>query len=90
MAITDAKLDRARWDENEMVVSLKELEHLCHLEKLYHESMQAMMFMKIEFQDVYTKFTIEWHLFIAGIANFQEDILMALATYKDVERWYEK
>jgi hypothetical protein len=35
MAITYATLDRAKRDEEEMVVSLKELEHLCHLEKYY-------------------------------------------------------
>jgi hypothetical protein len=35
MAITDATLDRERRDENELVVALKELEYLCHLEKYY-------------------------------------------------------
>jgi hypothetical protein len=28
--------------------------------------------------------------FTVGTINFQEDTLMALVTYKDVERWYEK
>jgi hypothetical protein len=38
MAITDATLDRERRDEKEMVTALKELEHLCHLEKYYQDS----------------------------------------------------
>jgi hypothetical protein len=35
MEITDATLDRAKRDEEELVDALKELEHLCHLEKYY-------------------------------------------------------
>lgn len=38
MAITDAKLDRARRDEKELATALKELEHLNHLEKYYQDS----------------------------------------------------
>jgi hypothetical protein len=86
MAITDAMLDRARRDKKELVFTLKELEHLCHLVKYYQDSMQAMVFLRSEFQDAYTKFTSERYLFIVGIADFQEDTLMALATCKDVER----
>jgi hypothetical protein len=52
--------------------------------------MQATVFLKSEFQYAYAKFTSERNIFIAGIADFQEDTLMALATYKDVEKWYEK
>jgi hypothetical protein len=33
MAITDATLDRKRRYEKELAAALKELEHLCHLEK---------------------------------------------------------
>jgi hypothetical protein len=57
MAITDATLDRARRDEKELVVVLKDLEHLCHLEKYYQDSTQAMVFLRSEFQDAYAKFT---------------------------------
>jgi len=46
--------------------------------------------LRSEFQDSYAKFTNERHLFTAGIADFQYDTLMALATCKDMERWYEK
>jgi hypothetical protein len=90
MAITDATLDRASKDEEELAAALKELEHLRHLEKLYKDSTQAMVFLRSEFQDAYDKFTNERHLFTVGIADFQEETLMALETCKDVEIWYEK
>jgi hypothetical protein len=48
------------------------------------------MFLKSEFQYAYAKFIRERHIFTACIADFQEDTLMELATYKDVEIWYEK
>jgi hypothetical protein len=35
MEITDATLDRAKRDEEELAAALKELEHLCHLAKYY-------------------------------------------------------
>jgi hypothetical protein len=38
MEITYATLDREKMDEEEMVASLKELEHLCHLEKYYQDT----------------------------------------------------
>jgi hypothetical protein len=38
MTITDATLDRERKDEDNLVTVLKELEHMCHLEKYYHDS----------------------------------------------------
>jgi hypothetical protein len=79
MEITDATLDRERKDEEELATVLKELEHLYHLEKYYQDSTQAMMFLRREFQDAYEKFMSEWHLFTAGIVNFQEDTLMAQA-----------
>jgi hypothetical protein len=90
MAITDAMLDRERRDEKELVIALKELEHLCHLEKYYQDSMQATVFLRSEFHEAYTKFTSKRHLFITGIFDFQEDTLMELETCKDIERWYEK
>jgi uncharacterized protein YaeQ len=49
-----------------------------------------MVFLRSDFQDAYAKFMNERHLFTAGIADLQEDTLMALANSKDVERWYEK
>jgi hypothetical protein len=90
MAITYATLDRARRDEKELIIALKELENLCHLVKYYQNSTHAMVFLKSEFQYAYAKLTDERHIFIAGIADFQEDTLMALKTCKDVERWSEK
>jgi hypothetical protein len=63
-----------------LVIALKELENLCHLEKYYEDSTQAMMFLRSEFQDAYAKFTNERHIFTAGITDFQEDTLMELET----------
>jgi hypothetical protein len=80
MEITDATLDREKRDEEELATALKELEHLRHLEKYYQDSTQATVFLRSEFQDAYSKFTNERHLFTTGIVNFQEDTLMALAT----------
>jgi hypothetical protein len=84
MEITDATLDRARKYEEELVVALKELEHLRHLEKYYQDSTQATIFLRSKFQDAYIEFTNECHPFTAGIDDFQEDTLMALVTFKDV------
>jgi hypothetical protein len=90
MEITDATLDRARKDEVELATALKELEHLHHLVKYYQDSTQATMFLRSEFQDAYSKFTNERHLFIAGITYFQEDTLMALETCNDMEKLHAK
>jgi hypothetical protein len=90
MEITDATLDRAKRDEEELATALKELEHLRHLEKYYQDTTQAAVFLRSEFQEAYNKFTDERHLFTARIVELQEDTLMALATCKDMERWYEK
>jgi len=38
MEITDATLDKARKDEEDMSIALKELEHLHQLEKYYQDS----------------------------------------------------
>jgi len=38
MVITNATLDRAKRDEKKLTVSLKELDHLRHLEKYYQDS----------------------------------------------------
>jgi hypothetical protein len=51
---------------------------------------KATVFLRSEFQDAYSKFTSERHLFTAGIADFQEDTLMVLEMCKDMEIWYEK
>jgi uncharacterized protein YaeQ len=90
MAIMEATLDIARRDEKRLSTTLKELEHLRHLEKYYQDSTQDTMFLRSEFQDAYAKFINEQHLFMTGIADFQEDTLMELATCRDVEMWYEK
>jgi hypothetical protein len=79
MEITDATLDRAKRDEEELVATLKELEHLCHLEKYYQDTTQVTVYLRNEFKEAYNKFTDERHLFTARIAELQEDTLMELA-----------
>jgi hypothetical protein len=81
--IKDATLDIVRKYE-------EELENLCHLVKYYQDSTQAMVFLRSKFQEAYSKFMNERHLFTAEIFDFQEDTLMELVMYKDMEIWYEK
>jgi hypothetical protein len=69
MEIIDATLERDKRDEEELVTSLKELEHFHHLEKYYQDTTQATVFLRSEFQEAYNKFTDEQHLFIARIAE---------------------
>jgi hypothetical protein len=69
MAITDATLEREKRDEDDMANSLKELEHLCHLEKYYQDTTQATVVLRSEFQEAYNKFTNERHLFIGRIVE---------------------
>jgi hypothetical protein len=90
MEITDATLDREKRDEEELPVALKELENLCHLEKYYQDTTHVAVFLRSEFKEAYNKFIDEQHLFTARIVELQEDTLMALATCKDMERWYKK
>jgi hypothetical protein len=90
MEITYATLDRAKRDEEELFTALKELEHLCHLEKYYQNTTHVAVFLRSEFQESYNKFTDEKNLFTARISKLQEDTLMELATCKDMERCYEK
>jgi hypothetical protein len=59
MEITDDTMDRERKYEEQLVIVLKELEHLHHLEKYYQDSTQATVFLRSEFQYAYGKFTSE-------------------------------
>ena len=85
MVITDATLDRAKRDEKELTIALKELDHLRHLEKYYQDSMQAIVFLKSEFQDAYEKFMSEIHISTTCVVYYQEYTLMELENYKDVQ-----
>jgi hypothetical protein len=69
MEITYATLDKEKRDDEELVVSLKELEHLRHLDKYYRDTTQATMLLRREFQEAYNKFIDERHLFIARIVK---------------------
>jgi hypothetical protein len=46
MEITDATLDRAKRDEEELATSLKELEHLNHLMKYYQDTTNVAVFLR--------------------------------------------
>jgi hypothetical protein len=48
MEIIYATLDREKRDERELATTLKELEHILHLEKYYQDSTQATMFLRSE------------------------------------------
>jgi hypothetical protein len=48
------------------------------------------VYLRNEFKETYSKFTDERHLFTVRIVELQEDTLMAFATCKDMEWWYEK
>jgi hypothetical protein len=84
-ALSDATLVRERRDEKELVTSLKELGHLCHLVEYYKGTMQTIVYLKGEFEGVYNKFKKERHMLTANAAKFQEDTLMAFATCKEME-----
>jgi hypothetical protein len=73
-----------------LVTPQKELEHLRHLVEYYQGATQTAVYLRSEFEESYKQFTKERHLFIAKIDDFQEDTLMALATCKDMERWYQR
>jgi hypothetical protein len=79
MKITDTTLDRDKRYEKELVTTLKELEHLCHLAKYYQDTTQATMYLKRKFKEAYSKFTDERHLFTARITKLKEETHMALA-----------
>jgi hypothetical protein len=49
-----------------------------------------MVLLKIDFQELHAQFTSERDLFTARINDFQEDTLMGMKTYKNLEQWYEK
>jgi len=59
MAITDATLDRERKVEEDFAATLKELEHMHHLEKYCQDSTQPTVFLRSKFQDSYGKFMNE-------------------------------
>jgi hypothetical protein len=63
---------------------------LHNLANYYKGATQTVVYLKDEFNKVYDKFKKERHMLILNIVEFLEDILMELATCKEMERWYEK
>lgn len=49
-----------------------------------------MVLLKSEFREIYGKSRRERDLFTARVADLQEDTLMGMATYKDMQRRFEK
>jgi len=70
MAISDATLDREKRDEVELTTTLKELEHLLHLENYYQDTTQVALFLRNKFQETYNKSANERHLFTARISEY--------------------
>jgi hypothetical protein len=69
MEITYSTLDRAKRDEKELAIALKELEHLNHLAKYYHDTTQATLYLRNEFKEAYSKFVNEQNLFTTRISE---------------------
>jgi hypothetical protein len=69
MAISDATLDRPKWDEKELVAAMKELENLRHLAKYYEDTTQAAVYLRSKFKEAYSKFMNERNLFTAKIVE---------------------
>ena len=90
MALSDATLDRDKWDEKEMDTTWKELENLRHLYEYYQGATQTTVYLRSELKEAYNKFTHERHPFSVKIAKLQEDTLMELVTFKDMEWLYER
>jgi hypothetical protein len=90
MDINDAALDRKKKDEREVASMKKELEHLRNQVEYYQNSTQEVVLLKCDFREMYAQFTRERYLFTTHIANFQEDTLMGMETYKYMQRWHEK
>jgi hypothetical protein len=90
MAISDATLDRDKQDEKELVATLKELEHLRHLDKYYHDTTQATMYLRSEFKEAYNKFTNERHLFTDEYSQAPGRYSHGTHDVKGYRAWYEK
>jgi hypothetical protein len=69
-SVLDATLHRARRDEKELVATLKELEHLHHLDEYYKGTTQTTVYLKGEFEGVYNDFKKERHMLIVNAAKF--------------------
>jgi hypothetical protein len=85
MVISNATLNRDKWDEKELATALKEIEHLRHLDEYYKGTTQTMVYLRSKFETTYNKFTHKRHMFTVKIAELQEYTLMVLATCKDME-----
>jgi hypothetical protein len=85
MAITDATLDREKRDEQEATSMRKELEHLRHQAEYYQDTTQETILLKGDLMEVYSQFKSERDIFMARIEDYQEDTLMGMVTYKDMQ-----
>jgi hypothetical protein len=64
--------------------------HLIHQVEYYHETIEAVRFMKIEFEEIYTEFKSDREVFMTRIGSYQEDTLLSLVAYKEMMRWSNK
>ena len=56
-----------------------------HLVEYYKGTTQTAPYLKSDFSRVYNEYKKERTLLTENIIEFQEDTLMALATYKEIE-----
>jgi hypothetical protein len=68
-ALSDATLDRAKIDKKELATALKELKHLRHLAEYYKGTTQTVVYLKGEFEEVYSEFKKERHMLTMKIAE---------------------
>jgi hypothetical protein len=73
-----------------LFTTLKELEHLHHLFEYYKGTTQTTVYLRSDFEEAYTQFKKERHLFTKKIDVLQEDTLMPLTTCKDMDKWHER
>jgi hypothetical protein len=55
-ALSDVAQDMVRRDERELVDTLKELEHLCHIVEYYKGTTQNVAYLKSDFLGFYNKY----------------------------------
>jgi uncharacterized protein YqgQ len=56
--------------------------YLRHQVEYYQDTTQAVRFMKIEFEEIYTQFKLDREVFMTRIVSYQEETLLSLVSFK--------